>query len=189
MERAALALSLLLFSAQVAGAGWMVTSGGALTTLAFASIGNIRGNCRRAFAITALTNILRRGLFAPIIAAATINSITARKPRSAAAISAAAIATGAACCAAIRKERDINLGVISLGARGVSNDGQGRFPSPCRFAVMRYFPHLGVAAARGCSSMVEQKPSKLMTRVRFPSPAPTFASLALPPTHSALRGT
>jgi hypothetical protein len=28
---------------------------------------------------------------------------------------------------------------------------------------------------RGCSSMVEQKPSKLMTRVRFPSPAPTFS--------------
>src|ERR1043166_477880 len=26
---------------------------------------------------------------------------------------------------------------------------------------------------RGCSSMVEQKPSKLTTRVRFPSPAPT----------------
>ena len=26
----------------------------------------------------------------------------------------------------------------------------------------------------GCSSMVEQQPSKLMTRVRFPSPAPTF---------------
>ena len=26
--------------------------------------------------------------------------------------------------------------------------------------------------ARGCSSMVEQKPSKLTTRVRFPSPAP-----------------
>jgi hypothetical protein len=25
---------------------------------------------------------------------------------------------------------------------------------------------------RGCSSMVELKPSKLMTRVRFPSPAP-----------------
>src|SRR5262249_17765275 len=25
---------------------------------------------------------------------------------------------------------------------------------------------------RGCSSMVEQQPSKLMTRVRFPSPAP-----------------
>src|SRR5580704_16647838 len=29
-----------------------------------------------------------------------------------------------------------------------------------------------VCASRGCSSMVEQKPSKLMTRVRFPSPAP-----------------
>src|SRR6266853_3298810 len=26
--------------------------------------------------------------------------------------------------------------------------------------------------SRGCSSMVEQKPSKLTTRVRFPSPAP-----------------
>jgi hypothetical protein len=25
---------------------------------------------------------------------------------------------------------------------------------------------------RGCSSMAEQKPSKLTTRVRFPSPAP-----------------
>jgi hypothetical protein len=29
---------------------------------------------------------------------------------------------------------------------------------------------------RGCSSMVEQKPSKLMTRVRFPSPAPIYSS-------------
>src|SRR5262245_66575575 len=27
---------------------------------------------------------------------------------------------------------------------------------------------------RGCSSMVEQQPSKLMTRVRFPSPAPAI---------------
>ena len=30
-------------------------------------------------------------------------------------------------------------------------------------------------AVRGCSSMVEQQPSKLMTRVRFPSPAPVFS--------------
>src|SRR5262245_36196658 len=30
----------------------------------------------------------------------------------------------------------------------------------------------GVSFACGCSSMVEQQPSKLMTRVRFPSPAP-----------------
>ena len=30
---------------------------------------------------------------------------------------------------------------------------------------------------RGCSSMVEQQPSKLMTRVRFPSPAPTFSMI------------
>src|SRR3954462_13902919 len=28
---------------------------------------------------------------------------------------------------------------------------------------------------RGCNSMVEQQPSKLNTRVRFPSPAPAFA--------------
>src|SRR5437868_13134339 len=31
--------------------------------------------------------------------------------------------------------------------------------------------------ARGCSSMVEQKPSKLTTRVRFPSPAPAQSAL------------
>src|SRR5262249_47286827 len=30
---------------------------------------------------------------------------------------------------------------------------------------------------RGCSSMVEQQPSKLNTRVRFPSPAPIFSML------------
>src|SRR5262249_40283750 len=29
-----------------------------------------------------------------------------------------------------------------------------------------------LSSERGCSSMVEQQPSKLMTRVRFPSPAP-----------------
>src|ERR1700710_67062 len=32
--------------------------------------------------------------------------------------------------------------------------------------------------ARGCSSMVEQQPSKLNTRVRFPSPAPAIATCA-----------
>ena len=34
-----------------------------------------------------------------------------------------------------------------------------------------------IGTARGCSSMVEQKPSKLMTRVRFPSPAPAPVGL------------
>src|SRR5260221_10657123 len=33
----------------------------------------------------------------------------------------------------------------------------------------------------GCSSMVEQKPSKLMTRVRFPSPAPGSAAFGRVP--------
>jgi hypothetical protein len=32
-----------------------------------------------------------------------------------------------------------------------------------------------IDSRRGCSSMVEQQPSKLMTRVRFPSPAPTIS--------------
>ena len=33
--------------------------------------------------------------------------------------------------------------------------------------------------AGGCSSMVEQKPSKLTTRVRFPSPAPNIVLVGL----------
>src|SRR6202043_572304 len=32
----------------------------------------------------------------------------------------------------------------------------------------------------GCSSMVEQQPSKLNTRVRFPSPAPMFSGACRP---------
>ena len=50
-------------------------------------------------------------------------------------------------------------------------------------------PPLGMFASRrspsrhrhasGCSSMVEQKPSKLMTRVRFPSPAPVSELVSL----------
>ena len=32
----------------------------------------------------------------------------------------------------------------------------------------------------GCSSMVEFQPSKLITRVRFPSPAPPYVLLAQP---------
>ena len=69
------------------------------------SIGNIRGNCRRNFAITALLRFSRRVLIVPIIAAAIINSSIARTLRSAAVASAAAIATGAACYAAIRSGR------------------------------------------------------------------------------------
>jgi hypothetical protein len=57
----------------------------------------------RAFAITALTNISPRGLIVPIIAAAIINFTIAPNSRSAAVISAAAIAIGTACFAAIRK--------------------------------------------------------------------------------------
>ena len=53
----------------------------------------------------------------------------------------------------------------------------GRGPVP-GFALERpslYSLRRRAVASRGCSSMVEQQPSKLNTRVRFPSPAPAFA--------------
>ncbi len=43
----------------------------------------------------------------------------------------------------------------------------GPLPSVARIGIE--------SAPRGCSSMVEQQPSKLNTRVRFPSPAPASA--------------
>src|SRR5678815_3319715 len=46
-------------------------------------------------------------------------------------------------------------------------DGAG----PCQRRELLPAPDL-CYLTRGCSSMVEQKPSKLTTRVRFPSPAP-----------------
>ena len=49
-------------------------------------------------------------------------------------------------------------------------DISGGSPKGC----CRRLPMLA-SGLRGCSSMVEQQPSKLMTRVRFPSPAPLFA--------------
>ena len=51
--------------------------------------------------------LLQRDLIVPIIAAATINSSIARKPRSAAVMSVAAIVTRAVCCVAIGRLRDI----------------------------------------------------------------------------------
>jgi choline dehydrogenase-like flavoprotein len=56
-----------------------------IATRSFALIDNYPGDCRRAFAITAAASSAPRGLFVPIIAPATINSITARKLPSAAA--------------------------------------------------------------------------------------------------------
>ena len=53
--------------------------------------------------------------------------------------------------------------------------GQGLFP-----AAIYETKRAAGTAGRGCSSMVEQQPSKLMTRVRFPSPAPTLSSKLLP---------
>src|SRR3954452_17937242 len=48
----------------------------------------------------------------------------------------------------------------------------GPIGSTCPGAVDGAARQMALPAPRGCSSMVEQKPSKLTTRVRFPSPAP-----------------
>src|SRR6266567_6629723 len=53
-----------------------------------------------------------------------------------------------------------------VGRQGWSDGGLMRADQGSNFAIYLRFLN------RGCSSMVEQKPSKLMTRVRFPSPAP-----------------
>ena len=48
----------------------------------------------------------------------------------------------------------------------------------------QFWQQLEFAGERGCSLMVKQKPSKLTTRVRFPSPAPTSCLYALRPSPS-----
>ena len=63
-----------------------------------------------------------------------------------------------------------HLGVVSRAAKGAD----------CKSAGVAFVgssptsPTIRFSSAKvcGCSSMVEQQPSKLMTRVRFPSPAP-----------------
>ena len=48
----------------------------------------------------------------------------------------------------------------------------GRAP-PCQGGGRESEPRLPLHFLRGCSSMAELQPSKLATRVRFPSPAPS----------------
>ena len=65
------------------------------------------------------------------------------------------------------------------GPRGViEGGGPGGATRACRAGPnvalgVWFVVRLRGDSERGCSSMVEQKPSKLTTRVRFPSPAPT----------------
>src|SRR5688500_1187927 len=63
---------------------------------------------------------------------------------------------------------------------GVSRAAKGADCKSAGFAFVGSSPTsptiLGKTNEGGCSSMVEQQPSKLMTRVRFPSPAPVFAA-------------
>ena len=63
-------------------------------------------------------------------------------------------------------------------ARQASSASPSEAGEDCRAKAAQQRRRAGfciVTARRGCSSMVEQQPSKLMTRVRFPSPAPTFS--------------
>ena len=119
-------------------------------------------------------NTSPRGLSVPIIAAATTNSITARKSRSAAVMSAAVFATRAVCCAAIGRHRRPDQGNGRAWRALGASQLVPLFPLPLCYDAL--FSGRRRCRARGCSSMVEQKPSKLMTRVRFPSPAPFFSN-------------
>src|SRR5574340_1295278 len=78
----------------------------------------------------------------------------------------------------------LRLGGVPERSKGsdCKSDGsafEGSNPSPTTsfFAVR--------AGRSGCSSMVELKPSKLKTRVRFPSPAPVWAYLCKSEAHVA----
>src|SRR5437764_13763478 len=53
----------------------------------------------------------------------------------------------------------------------------GSNPAPSTRAQVSGIRFRNKPLNRGCSSMVEQQPSKLMTRVRFPSPAPIHIAL------------
>ena len=53
-------------------------------------------------------------------------------------------------------------------------DGSNPSPSTTKISLKGF---LITILSRGCSSMVEQKPSKLTTGVRFPSPAPILLIL------------
>ena len=61
-----------------------------------------------------------------------------------------------------------------LGTRNMHSWGNRFFPGPPSRYATDGAPN---RASRGCSSMAEPQPSKLVMRVRFPSPAPTFPQL------------
>lgn len=92
-------------------------------TASCAPTGNTRPNCRRAFAIIALSSTLTVGPTARIIAASIINFTIARKFRSAAVILAAAIAIGAALCAAIRNNKNNSLNKTDPCIHGMRTNG------------------------------------------------------------------
>ncbi len=56
--------------------------------------------------------------------------------------------------------------------KSVLSEYAGSNPAPSTRQNLAAEVVVGFRFVRGCSSMVEPKPSKLKTRVRFPSPAP-----------------
>ena len=74
--------------------------------------------------------------------------------------------------------------ILSPCDRGVAQLGS----ASALGAEGRWFESSRPDHARGCGSMVEPQPSKLMTRVRFPSPAPCSFKPGLAPGFSVNRG-
>lgn len=63
--------------------------------------------------------------------------------------------------------------LMAADCKSALSEYAGSNPAPTTRLLLRGVKCLSCceASSCGCSSMVEQKPSKLMTRVRFPSPA------------------
>lgn len=70
------------------------------------------------------------------------------------------------------RRRDIRALDIEVGVIGVREAAFGTVAHAHGAVVVFTNISLLMPTACGCSSMVEPQPSKLMVRVRFPSPAP-----------------
>src|SRR5262249_11010278 len=80
------------------------------------------------------------------------------------------------CCCADRVRQLPPPPAFAPGAPRLASRPVAKAPAE---ALAKAGSHVGLRV-RGCSSMVEQQPSKLMTRVRFPSPAPSLESNTCP---------
>ena len=72
-----------------------------------------------------------------------------------------------------QRDQTVNLTALPSKVRILPPPPAGQIQAAQQASLLRGCAVKG--SVRGCSSMVEQKPSKLMTRVRFPSPAPVLS--------------